>query len=410
VMASSRPNSVALVVLDIEGTTTSISFVADVMFPYVRRHLQAYLDENWENVTLRADVKLLRELSQEDVKNNVSGVPVIPEDGDKAAVLSRVVENVTWQMDQDRKSTELKALQGHMWESGFESGELVAHIYEDVVPFLMRMEELSIPVYIYSSGSVHAQKLLFGHTATGDLLHFFRGHFDTTIGLKVESSSYENISKQVGIAAENTLFATDNIFEAYAAEKAGWNVALADRPGNKELPEGHHFLVVDSLLKLLNGTNKFTFPKDIQRVPRVGIAVAIVRKSDGKVLVGKRLGSHGQGSYAFPGGHLDFGETWEKGASREVLEETGLEIENLRLETVVNDISYHLHYIVLVFTAHRKNENEEPRLMEAHKCEEWIWVDWDSFPQPWFSGIQRMKEAKWSPGLSQFPCAVSNSS
>jgi enolase-phosphatase E1 len=260
----SSPSLIGAVVLDIEGTTTSISFVADVMFPYVRRNLQTYLDQHWDEAQLQADVKLLRELSQEDAKNGVAGVPVIPEEGDKATVLGKVVENVTWQMDQDRKSTALKALQGHMWESGFASGELIGDVYEDVIPFLKRLDELMIPTYIYSSGSVHAQKLLFGHTAAGDLLHFFKGHFDTTIGLKVESPSYDNITKAIGVAPEHTLFATDNILEAYAAEKAGWHAALADRPGNKALPEGHHFPVVDSLYKLLDGTDKFAFPKDVQ--------------------------------------------------------------------------------------------------------------------------------------------------
>jgi enolase-phosphatase E1 len=150
------------------------------------------------------------------------------------ASVDDVCASVTRLMDADRKVAPLKALQGQIWTSGYESGELIGHLYDDVVPTLVR---LALPTSVFSSGSVPAQKLLFGHTANGSILHMFQQHFDTTTaGSKVEAASYERIALALGVAPSEILFVTDNIAEAIAAHQAGVRAVLSVRPGTAALP------------------------------------------------------------------------------------------------------------------------------------------------------------------------------
>eukprot|EP01087_Luapelamoeba_hula_P007136 TRINITY_DN1733_c0_g1_i1.p1 TRINITY_DN1733_c0_g1~~TRINITY_DN1733_c0_g1_i1.p1 ORF type:complete len:276 (+),score=61.06 TRINITY_DN1733_c0_g1_i1:35-829(+) len=255
-MEAKRPAlTIAAVVLDIEGTTTPISFVADVLFPYIRRELRNYLTQNWTDAQLQQDVQNLRALAVDQPELQLPHIPhtTTPTDGgvaDDESVREAVVRNVTAQMDRDLKTTALKGLQGHMWVKGYSSGELKGEVYDDVIEALDKLGAAKLPVYIYSSGSVQAQKLLFGYSSHGDMLPRFKGHYDTTIGLKVEEASYHAIAKEIGQDAPHILFVTDNILEAYAAQKAGWNVAVTDRPGNKPLPEEHPFPVVQSFMQL----------------------------------------------------------------------------------------------------------------------------------------------------------------
>jgi len=130
------------------------------------------------------------------------------------------------------------------------------------------------------------------------------------------------------------------------------------------------------------------------RVPRVGIAVALVRNKE--VLIGKRKNSHGAGSWAFPGGHLEFGETWEGCAARELLEETGIETKKFTFGGVVNDIMKENHYITIVMNANAPSD-AQPQLMEPHKCEEWIWVPWEELPTPLFSSLQLLINSGFNP-------------
>jgi enolase-phosphatase E1 len=384
------------VVLDIEGTTTPISFVADVLFPYIRKELSNYLSTHWGEEQLNQDIENLRALAEADAKQGIQDVPLIPRDAPVEEIKSKVVANVFWQMDQDRKSTALKALQGHMWRFGYADGVLKGEVFDDVVPFLEQLKKLHVPTYIYSSGSVEAQKLIFGYSIGGNLLHYFRGHFDTTIGLKVETPSYEAIAKQINEPPHQILFVTDNILEAYAAERAGWVVALADRPGNKPLPADHKFPVVTSLLQLFQETQRFVLPKT-ERRPCVGVGVCIEKEAGSKlVLMGKRKGSHGAGSYAFPGGHLDYGEDWEHCAQREVAEETGLKIKNVRFATVVNDVEPNYHFVTLIMRADLDGSDQQPKVLEPHRCEEWVWVSWDQLPEPLFSSVAKLRQSGWT--------------
>jgi len=278
-------SSVKVVILDIEGTTTPISFVTETLFPYVRKHLREYLQFNWRTEETQADILQLKELSDTEVKSNVSDTKpilewpiVLSETGDPLSerekeVLESVVSNVLCQMDMDRKSTALKQLQGHIWKHAYESGQIKGYVYKDVIEALKIWKENDIFVYIYSSGSVEAQKLLFKYSCYGNLLDFLSGHFDTTSGMKTEGKSYETIFERIVsehsisekfkqreyLSKENVLFVTDNILEARAASNCGFQVVLADRPGNKSLPENHGFPLIRSFTELFEEKEKNDF-------------------------------------------------------------------------------------------------------------------------------------------------------
>eukprot|EP01100_Stratorugosa_tubuloviscum_P011876 TRINITY_DN53_c1_g1_i1.p1 TRINITY_DN53_c1_g1~~TRINITY_DN53_c1_g1_i1.p1 ORF type:complete len:268 (-),score=116.00 TRINITY_DN53_c1_g1_i1:130-933(-) len=255
--------NIKLIIFDIEGTTTSISFVADVLFPYARQKFPLFLEENWQNETVQNSVNELRQLSKEDFeKENYKNEP-IPEQQNctKEQLIQSTLNYLMFLMDQDRKVTPLKALQGRIWQKGYAQNQLLGHIYDDVLPTFQQLKQKSIPIYIYSSGSVQAQKLLFGFSKEGDLLHYFDGHFDTNIGLKLNSESYEAILKQLqltlNINAQEILFVTDSELEAYAASKALFEIALSSRPGNKQLSEQaqNDFIMITSFNQLFNHYN-----------------------------------------------------------------------------------------------------------------------------------------------------------
>lgn len=251
----SIPVNTSALLLDIEGTTTPITFVKDVLFPYIKEHLEDYLSAHWEEDECKQDVHLLKKQIEEDMRQNraclVHAVDqTVHTDEEKA--IREVVDNVLWQMAADRKSTALKQLQGHMWRQAYTSGRIQGQVYEDVVPAIRRWRSRGLKIYIYSSGSVEAQKLLFEHSIEGDLLDLFDGHFDTNIGAKVDSKSYKSIAERIGCDAEEITFLTDVTREAKAAEEAGVNVVLVVRPGNMELTEEEreHYHLIQSFTQL----------------------------------------------------------------------------------------------------------------------------------------------------------------
>ncbi|XP_047335235.1 probable bifunctional methylthioribulose-1-phosphate dehydratase/enolase-phosphatase E1 1 [Impatiens glandulifera] len=240
------------IVLDIEGTTTPISFVADVLFPYarnnVRKHLEAtYLTEDTQN-----DIKLLRSQVENDLKQNIPGAVAIPSDDSvKEEVIAAVVANVEAMIKSDRKITALKELQGHIWKTGFQNKELEGVVFNDVPKALEKWHSMGIKVYIYSSGSRLAQRLLFGHTNYGDLRKYLCGYFDTTVGNKKETKSYVEISESLGVDnLSEILFVTDVYQEALAAKTAGFEVIISLRPGNEPLPENHGFTTINSFSEI----------------------------------------------------------------------------------------------------------------------------------------------------------------
>lgn len=232
------------ILLDIEGTTSSIRFVYDVMFPFVRQNLAGFLADNWDASACQDCLPLLAA----DVGSDpASWLDSLSGTQDKQA---RVAEVVIEMMDNDVKATGLKQLQGLIWKSGFESGEMVAHVYEDVIPSIEHWKSLGIDIRIYSSGSIGAQKLFFGHTEGGNLLHHFTDHYDTTTGSKRETASYAAIAKAFARPAERILFVSDVVEELDAAKAAGFETALSLRPGNKPVTPEHGHPEISSFAQI----------------------------------------------------------------------------------------------------------------------------------------------------------------
>lgn len=234
------------VLLDIEGTTTPVHFVYEVLFPYAQRELQSYLEQHWSDPNVQDDINQLVEQFAEEPRDEEGHALASGEDQSNVeAFRSQVIERIEWAMNEDKKHAPLKSLQGRIWRSGYKNGELKAPVYDDVVDALNAWKERDVPVYIYSSGSVDAQKLLFEHSDQGDLRDCLAGYFDTNTGNKKRPDSYTKISDKIDQAPADILFVTDNLDEAKAAERAGMKVAVSKRPGNADLPE-HDFAVIES--------------------------------------------------------------------------------------------------------------------------------------------------------------------
>lgn len=213
------------VLTDIEGTTTSISFVYDVLFPYAAAHLDEYCSQPDPGLELaEALARLRREHARE---------PGLPPFGNGADYARRL-------MAEDRKSTGLKLLQGVIWEEGYRMGELCSHVFPDVPPALAAWKSAGLRLRIFSSGSVHAQKLLFAHTEAGDLTPFFEGFHDTTTGPKKETASYAAIAQAYALPAGEILFLSDVREELDAAAGAGMRTGMLVRPGNRPAEPGAH--------------------------------------------------------------------------------------------------------------------------------------------------------------------------
>lgn len=219
--------------LDIEGTTSSIGFVYDAMFPFVRRELDGYLERQWDGADLAA--------AREQIARDAGHAAWSAWSGTCMPDLQRqlVRDEVLALMDRDAKATGLKQLQGLIWEAGFRSGELRAHLFDDVAPALRAWRAEGREIRIYSSGSIAAQRLFFGHTIVGDLLPLLGGHYDTTIGGKKEPDSYRRIVADWGVAASDVLFLSDVVAELDAARAAGLQTGLVMRPGNAVAAPGH---------------------------------------------------------------------------------------------------------------------------------------------------------------------------
>ncbi|MDO5504797.1 MAG: acireductone synthase [Pseudoxanthomonas suwonensis] len=201
----------SIILTDIEGTTGSISFVKDVLFPYARAALPGFVRDHADDPEVRA---LLDEAGSE------LGAPC----DDRV-----IVEALQGWIDEDRKHTVLKALQGLIWEAGYRDGDFTAHVYPDVAPALRAWQAAGHRLAVYSSGSVPAQKLFFGHSDAGDLLPLFDAFFDTRVGHKREPGSYRRIAAELGATGEAIVFLSDVVEELDAARDAGMRTVLLDR-------------------------------------------------------------------------------------------------------------------------------------------------------------------------------------
>jgi len=212
--------------IDIEGTVGSIAFVRDVLFPFATARMDAYVRE-CERDPIVAEIL--------DQTADEAGLPR----GDLDALLEALHD---W-ADRDVKVTPLKTLQGLIWVQGFESSGIQGHLYPDAVDALRRFHDGGVALYVYSSGSVPAQKLLFGHSVAGDLLPLFSGFYDTTIGGKREASSYERILGEIAVPPNEAIFFSDNEAELDAAQEAGIQTVQLARSQDRTVPTTRHACV-----------------------------------------------------------------------------------------------------------------------------------------------------------------------
>lgn len=226
---------IRVVLTDIEGTTSSIHFVHEVLFPYARNHLAGYVRAH------RTEPKVVEQL---DAVATASGCPRNDLDG-----LLAVLEQ--W-IDEDRKETSLKVLQGMLWQQGYQQGAFEGHVYPDAAEYLRFWHDRGLRLYVYSSGSVQAQKLIFGFSNEGDLTPYFSGYFDTQVGGKKDAASYQAIIDELGVEPETVLFLSDVDAELEAAEACGlktcWLIREGERPGEPLRPVARNFREVDALL------------------------------------------------------------------------------------------------------------------------------------------------------------------
>ncbi len=201
------------IVTDIEGTTSSLSFVKDVLFPYARQRIAAFVREQAAQPAVRSQLAAVSAAVGRTLTDDAA-----------------VAQLIRW-IDEDRKITPLKALQGMIWETGYRNGDFRGHVYEDAVRRLREWKDQGLALYVFSSGSVHAQKLLFGHSDFGDLTPLFSGYFDTTIGAKREADTYRHITQSLGLSVGEILFLSDIREELDAAQEAGLHTCWLVRDG-----------------------------------------------------------------------------------------------------------------------------------------------------------------------------------
>lgn len=201
------------IVTDIEGTTTSLSFVKDVLFPYARAHMEAFIRSH-----------------AQDPKVQEQMLAVCKEVGKEINQQEIIRQLLQW-IDEDRKITPLKALQGMIWEAGYKSGDYTGHVYADAATNLNKWHDQGVKLYVFSSGSVQAQKLIYGYSDAGDLTPLFRGYFDTRIGSKRETAAYGHIIETIGEPADTILFLSDVKEELDAASQAGMKTVWLVRDG-----------------------------------------------------------------------------------------------------------------------------------------------------------------------------------
>jgi enolase-phosphatase E1 len=206
------------IVTDIEGTTSSLSFVKDVLFPYARAKLPDYVRQHKDESTIK---RLLADTCHEA---NIS-----------LSTENAIEQLIEW-IGQDKKITPLKALQGLIWQAGYKQGDFKGHLYQDAISNLKAWKGQGIALYVYSSGSVLAQKLLFAHTDDGDLTPLFSGFFDTHVGGKKEPDSYRRIADEIGYPAHNILFLSDIKEELDAAKTVGYQTLWLTRDN---APDAH---------------------------------------------------------------------------------------------------------------------------------------------------------------------------
>ncbi len=221
-----------VILLDIEGTIAPISFVKEVMFPYSKNKLETFLKENKDKEEIKKIIEEIKKIEGRDL------------------TLEEIIETLKRWIDEDKKITPLKDLQGYIWKEGFEKGELKAPIYDDAIEKIKEWKNKGYKIYIYSSGSVQAQKLFFSNTNYGNILNMFNGHFDTKIGNKKDKSSYIKIAKEIGVKPEEIIFLSDDEKEIESSIKAGMRGIKVSREGDKPFIENYPYEQIRSFKEL----------------------------------------------------------------------------------------------------------------------------------------------------------------
>ncbi|HEV2194355.1 MAG TPA: acireductone synthase [Candidatus Acidoferrum sp.] len=234
---------VRAILLDIEGTTTPINFVTKTLFPFASRKLEGFLRANAGDATVR---ELIKELRTQHALDERSGLkPSSWRDGSEEEQLRSSAAYGHWLIARDSKCTPLKALQGKIWQHGYASGELKGEVYPDVPAAFKRWKRQGKKIFIYSSGSVLAQQLLFGSVATGDLTGYISAFFDTRVGAKAEAESYRKIAAAVLQEPRQFLFVSDAVKEIDAAREAGMQALLCEREGRSNAVESSARVIQD---------------------------------------------------------------------------------------------------------------------------------------------------------------------
>lgn len=234
--------------LDIEGTIAPISLVADQLFPYARTHFADFLAGHIDDPAVRSDLTLLSEESRAETEPGAPRLPEFASTGflDTPDFQLRSLAYLHWLMDRDRKSTALKSLQGKVWKSGFESGQLKGAFFPDVLPAL-RIWTAHSRVAIYSSGSTSAQQLLFRYSVFGDISSLISAYFDTRTGPKTATASYAAIAANLGVERSLVRFFSDVVLELDAAREAGLDTRLVIRNGNAPIDNANNHIAIRSL-------------------------------------------------------------------------------------------------------------------------------------------------------------------
>lgn len=228
-----------IILLDIEGTTTPIDYVFNVLFPFAQKQVESFLQTYARESGVRADLERLRQEHTADVARGLA----VPEWVDNSATAA--VPYIHYLIATDRKSTGLKSLQGKIWESGYRDGTLRSQLFPDVKPAFERWTREGKRLYIFSSGSIQAQQLLFQYSETGDLTRFLSDYFDTETGSKKEAESYQNIARAIGVLPAQILFISDVTAELKAAKTAGMQTLFSLRSGNRT-SDAEGFPVINS--------------------------------------------------------------------------------------------------------------------------------------------------------------------
>jgi len=221
-------SDIKAILLDIEGTTTPIDFVHKILFPYSRERIPEFVRENFDQLSKETRLLAIEHASETAYRSAF----------DENSPAS-VTEFLLFLVDNDRKSTPLKSIQGMIWRHGYESGEIRSQVFEDVPKAFERWTAAGKRIAIYSSGSILAQKDLFKHTDHGDLTPFISAYFDTTTGGKKEAGSYVKIAAELAMEVGKILFVSDVVAELEAAKAAGMDTALSIRNGNAPVDENH---------------------------------------------------------------------------------------------------------------------------------------------------------------------------